>query len=44
MNMSNNLAYKITGSELEVMKLLWRAENALPITETREKLQKTKGW
>ena len=44
MNMSNNLAYKITGSELEVMKLLWRAENALPITEIREKLQKTKGW
>ena len=42
--MSNDLAYKITGSELEVMKLLWRAENALPITEIREKLQKTKGW
>ena len=42
--MSNDLAYKITGSELEVMKLLWRAENALPTTEIREKLQKTKGW
>ena len=42
--MSNDLAYKITGSELEVMKLLWRSENALPITEIREKLQKTKGW
>ena len=42
--MSNDLAYKITGSELEVMKLLWRAENAIPITEIREKLQKTKGW
>ena len=42
--MSNDLAYKIIGSELEVMKLLWRAENALPITEIREKLQKTKGW
>ena len=42
--MSNDLAYKITGSELEVMKLLWCAENALPITEIREKLQKTKGW
>ena len=42
--MSNDLAYKITGSELEVMKLLWRAENALPITQLREKLQKTKGW
>ena len=42
--MSNDLAYKITGSELEVMKLLWRAENALPITEIRKKLQKLKGW
>ena len=42
--MSNDLAYKITGSELEVMKLLWRAENAIPITEIREKLQNTKGW
>ena len=42
--MSNDLACKITGSELEVMKLLWRAENALPVTEIREKLQKSKGW
>ena len=42
--MSNNLACKITGSELEVMKLLWRAEDALPVTEIREKLQKSKGW
>ena len=30
--MSNDLACKITGSELEVMKLLWRAEYALPVT------------
>ena len=42
--MSENLAGKITGSELEVMKLLWRAEDALPVTEIREKLQLTKGW
>jgi BlaI family penicillinase repressor len=42
--MSNDLACKITGSELEVMKLLWRAEDALPVTEIREKLQKSKGW
>jgi BlaI family penicillinase repressor len=42
--MSENLACKITGSELEVMKLLWRAEDALPVTEIREKLQKSKGW
>ena len=42
--MSDNLACKITGSELEIMKLLWRAEDALPVTEIREKLQKSKGW
>ena len=42
--MSNDLACKITGSELEVMKLLWRAEDALPVTEIREKLQASKGW
>ena len=42
--MINDLACKITGSELEVMKLLWRAEDALPVTEIREKLQKAKGW
>lgn len=42
--MSDNLASKITDSELEVMKLLWHAKNALPVTEIREQLQKTKGW
>ena len=42
--MSNDLACKITGSELEVMKLLRRAEDALHVTEIREKLQKSKGW
>ena len=42
--MSDNPACKITGSELEVMKLLWRAEDALSVTEIREKLQKAKGW
>ena len=42
--MSSNLAYKITDSELEVMKLLWHADDSLPITEIREKLQKSKGW
>ena len=42
--MSEHLACKITGSELEVMKLLWRAEDALPVTEIREKLQESKGW
>ena len=42
--MSENLVCKISGSELEVMKILWRAEDALPVTEIREQLQKTKGW
>ena len=42
--MSENLASKITDSELEVMKLLWRAKDALPVTEIREQLQGSKGW
>ena len=42
--MSNDSAGKIMGSELEVMKLLWRAEDALPVTQIREELQRTKGW
>ena len=42
--MNNDLAEKITASELEVMKLLWRAENALTVTEIRENLQQQKGW
>lgn len=42
--MSNHLAGKITGSELEIMKLLWRAGDALPVTQIREELQKTRGW
>ncbi|MBR4579560.1 MAG: BlaI/MecI/CopY family transcriptional regulator [Oscillospiraceae bacterium] len=42
--MSYENAEKITASELEVMKLLWRAQDALPVTEIREELQKSKGW
>ena len=42
--MVNNPASKITEAELEVMKLLWRAEDALPVTEIRETLQKSRGW
>ena len=42
--MSENLASKITDSELEVMKLLWRAKDALPVTVIREQLQDSKGW
>lgn len=42
--MPDNIASKITDSELEVMKLLWRAKDALPVTEIREQLQGSKGW
>ena len=42
--MISDLACKITGSELEIMKLLWRAEDALPVTEIRENMQESKGW
>jgi len=38
------LAERISDSELEVMKLLWRAEDALSSTEIREELQKSMGW
>ena len=42
--MNNPLADKISDSELEVMKLLWQAEDALPVTEIREALQRSRGW
>ena len=40
----HELAERISDSELEVMKLLWKAEDALSSTEIREELQKTMGW
>ena len=42
--MNREIAAKITDSELEVMKLLWAAEDALPMTEIRETLQRRKDW
>lgn len=42
--MSMDLAPKISDSELEVMRVLWRAGDALPVTEIREALQKSRGW
>ena len=42
--MQNELAGKISDSELEVMKMLWQAGDALPVTEIRETLQRTRGW
>ena len=40
----NTLAERISGSELEVMKVLWEAEDALPVTVIRETLAGRKGW
>jgi len=40
----NTIAEKITDSELEVMQVLWEAEDALPLTEIRQTLQNRKGW
>ena len=42
--MYRELAAKISDSELEVMRVLWRAGDALPVTEIRESLQKSRGW
>ena len=42
--MQNHLADKISDSELEVMKVLWRAGEPLPVTDIREALQRSRGW
>ena len=42
--MYRDLAPKISDSELEVMRVLWRAGDALPVTEIRETLQRSRGW
>ena len=39
-----NLSEKISDSELEVMRVLWEAGDALPITELRQTLRERKGW
>ena len=38
------LAEKISDAELEVMRVLWEAEEPLPISEIRLALQQRKGW
>lgn len=35
---------KITDAELEVMKVLWNAKEALPVSEIRQALQGSLGW
>ena len=42
--MSVSLAEKVSESELEVMKVLWQAGDALPVNVIRETLQQTMGW
>lgn len=39
-----NLAEKISDSELEVMRLLWEAGTPLPISDIRIVLHERKGW
>ena len=38
------LAGKISDSELEVMRVMWQAGDALPVTEIRRRLQPLHGW
>ncbi len=38
------LAERITDSELEVMRTLWDAPDALPISDIRRALQARQGW
>lgn len=38
------LSEKISDSELEVMRVLWEAGDALPITELRQTLHERRGW
>ena len=39
-----NLAEKISDSDLEIMEVLWEAEDALPINEIRLRVQKRVDW
>ncbi len=40
----DTLSEKISDSELEVMRVLWEAGDALPITELRQALHERRGW
>ena len=40
----SELAEKITGSELEVLEVLWQADEPLPVTPIRTQLEKERGW
>ena len=40
----SDLAERISGSELEVMRVLWEAGDALPLTDIRKTLQSRFDW
>jgi BlaI family penicillinase repressor len=40
----NELALKITESEVEIMRVLWKAQKVLPVVEIRKTLEKACGW
>ena len=39
-----DIAAKISDSELEVLEVLWEAEEALPIAPIRKRLEERRGW
>ena len=39
-----DIAAKISDSELEVLEVLWEAEEALPIAPIRTRLEERRGW
>lgn len=40
----DTLVSKITDSEVEVMRVLWKAEEPLPIGDIRKRIEKTSKW
>ena len=40
----SELAEKITGSEVEVLEILWQSGEPLPVTPIRTQLEKERGW
>lgn len=42
--MSNESADRITDAELEVMKVLWKEDQALPVNAIRDALKYSRGW
>ena len=40
----SELAEKITGSEVEVLEILWQSGESLPVTPIRTQLEKERGW